>query len=73
MDNERRRALREHDRLVIGRLDRIQEQLDKITEFVQSNRIEIAKLQTKSAIFASIAGIIGGALSSLGLNNIGGK
>lgn len=73
MNENRRSELRAHDQLVIDRLDRIQEQLDKITEFVQSNRIEIAKLQTKSAIFASIAGIIGGALSSLGLNNIGGK
>ncbi len=73
MDTDRRHASREHDQLVIDRLDRIQDKLDKIENFVQNNRIEIAKLQTKSAIFAAIAGIIGGALSSLGLNNIGGK
>ena len=69
MDNERRRALREHDQLVIDRLDRIQDKLDKIENFVQSNRINIAKLQTKSAIFAAVAGVIGGVLSSLGLDN----
>jgi len=69
MDNERRRALREHDQLVIDRLDRIQDKLDKIENFVQNNRIEIAKLQTKSAIFAAVAGVIGGVLSSLGLDN----
>jgi septal ring factor EnvC (AmiA/AmiB activator) len=67
--NENRSELRSHDELVIDRLERIQDKLDKIENFVQSNRIEIAKLQTKSAIFASIAGVVGGVLSSLGLDN----
>ena len=68
MDTDRRRISREHDQIVIDRLDRIQAKLDQIENFVQSNRIEIAKLQTKSAIFASVAGIIGGIVSSLGLD-----
>lgn len=73
MTEKRGAQLRQHDELVIDRLERIQQQLDKLSDFVQGNRIEIAKLQTKSAIFAAIAGVVGGALSSLGFNNFSGK
>ena len=68
MDTDRSLSSTAHDQRVIDRLDRIQAKLDQIENFVQSNRIEIAKLQTKSAIFASVAGIIGGIASSFGLD-----
>lgn len=65
MTDDRRQTLRNHDYEVLRRLEALDQAIGGLDEKLDLSRIDIAKLQVKSSMAGTIAGLVGGGIIGL--------